>query len=284
MALVIRRLRGAGVVLALSFHFLLAVDPASHVWDFSSALLPLFVLFLPAGFHRLIDGVVGRWRGRPAVERLASIGLVVALQATSLVGPLPDWLPAYPLWLAIGGAVTVAAARFVIGADGGLRWTLGGTGPDDGRRWSLGVVIVLVIGLANGLAPYAEVRTAAAFNMYSNLRIVDGDSNHFVVPALPVGLHRPMAALEDPGPDSELAFYHSAGMIVPMENLTRYATDHRDEVVVGRVGEGQSVLVEPAAGGVMGRLVDGLETKLAFRRALDADEPAACLRSWGPIG
>lgn len=292
IALVIRRLRPAGVVLALTFHFFLAIDPSSHVWDFSSTLLPLFVLFLPIAFHRRADAVVARWRARPMVERLASVGLVVAVQALALAGPLPDWFPAYPLWLIVGGGVAVSAARFVAalgppeldpvrGDSGPL---IGGAGPSRSRRWTVGAALVLALGVANGLAPYAELRTAAAFNMYSNLRIVDGDSNHFLVPALPLGFERPYAAVEDPPPGSELAYYRDAGMVVPLESLARFAADHPGEAVVARIGAGRPQGVEAAGRGRLGWLVDALEHKLGFRRAIDGSEPARCLRSWGPIG
>jgi hypothetical protein len=47
-------------------------------------------------------------------------------------------------------------------------------------------VIVALIAV-NGVLPYLEVKTAAGWNMYANLRTVDGDSNHFLVRAtLPV--------------------------------------------------------------------------------------------------
>jgi hypothetical protein len=147
------------------------------------------------------------------------------------------------------------------------------------------VALVVLLGLANGLAPYAELRTAAAFNMYSNLRIIDGESNHLLVPALPLGLDRPLAAVVDPPAGSELAYYDAAGMVVPMENLERYATARPEEAVVARVGEAPARLVIPGAEpGLVGRLVGELEHKLAFRRAVDGAEPARCLRSWGPIG
>ena len=35
--------------------------------------------------------------------------------------------------------------------------------------------------VANGSTPYLELKTAYGWNMYANLRTVDGDSNHFVV-------------------------------------------------------------------------------------------------------
>ncbi len=41
------------------------------------------------------------------------------------------------------------------------------------------LIPLLVIG--NGLTPYLELKTGYGWNMYSNLRTVDGDSNHVLV-------------------------------------------------------------------------------------------------------
>ena len=42
-------------------------------------------------------------------------------------------------------------------------------------------LLVPLLVVANGLTPYLELKTAYGWNMYANLRTVDGDSNHFVV-------------------------------------------------------------------------------------------------------
>lgn len=255
--LAVRRWRAVGVVVALAFHFVLAVHPVTHIWDFSSTLLVLFLLFLPARGHQHLDARVAVWRTRPIGERGLGLALVLALQTVALAGPLPGWLPAYPLWLLVGGATLALAVSELVD-----RWA--GAGIDStprersGRGHPITVATVVVAGLAllNGLAPYAEVRSAAGFNMYSNLRVIDGESNHWFLPALPIWSRGPLV---EPGPDPELDHYRSAGLVVPVENLDRHQ---------GRRPGWRATLAH----------------KVAFRRAVAVDRPDRCLRAWGPIG
>ncbi len=60
MLLVVRRTRYLGVVVALGFHFMLALDRTHQFYDFSSILLPLFVLFLPEQFAVDVRDAVAR--------------------------------------------------------------------------------------------------------------------------------------------------------------------------------------------------------------------------------
>src|SRR4030095_5482793 len=49
----------------------------------------------------------------------------------------------------------------------------------------VGHVVFLLLPLvvvANGLTPYFELKTGFGWNMYANLRTVDGDTNHYLVP------------------------------------------------------------------------------------------------------
>jgi hypothetical protein len=42
-------------------------------------------------------------------------------------------------------------------------------------------MVIPILAFANGTLPYLEVRTAGSWNMYANLSVVDGNSNHFVI-------------------------------------------------------------------------------------------------------
>jgi hypothetical protein len=54
--LVLRRSRRWGLLLALGFHWSLALDLAQHFWDFSSVLFAGFLLFTD---DRQVDHVTG---------------------------------------------------------------------------------------------------------------------------------------------------------------------------------------------------------------------------------
>lgn len=327
--LVLRRFRSAGAVLAVSFHFVLALDPASHVWDFSAVLLPLFLLFMPSEVHRLLDRALARHRLRPPVERTLTLGIVVAAHGVVSTGatPLPTWAVAFPAWLALGGVIGGAAVWMVVGgakslmaaevragksgegaaasgADG--RASEAGTGErrEGDIAWRVAGFLVPVVALTAliGLGPYLEYRTAAAFNMYSNLQVVDGVSNHYLIGSLAPRSRASNPPDASPVPessvlevvsasdDSPLQYYIERGLALPVENLERYLARHEDDQVTVRVA---GTVVPAAEAGLVStdrspdlasRLWSSLRYKLAFRRAVDLSPPRQCLRSWGPIG
>lgn len=295
--LVVRRFRPFGVMLGLAFHFVLAIDPVSHVWDFSSVLLPLFLLFAPAT-HEPLDRLVLATGRRPIGERVVGAAIVVALgavvltEAAPVFGALPRWAVAYPLWLAVGGGTTAVAIRAILaartGTDGGPAQPPPAPPRAPGVRVAL--VVVVAIGLANGLGPYLEYRTAAAFNMYSNLRVADGESNHLLVPALreEPGELATVVAVDEGSP---LRYYRTASLALPVANLDRYLRDHPGENPVVAVGDREPTparalgLGQPVADeGTLGRWLGTVEHKLTFRRAIPVGSEAACLRAWGPAG
>lgn len=184
----IRRARLVGIGLALAFHFLLALDPISFTFDFSSILFALFFLFLPDAFWRFVAAAWRRWQ-----ERLASIsprlmpflrtGLAVSctllLYATtsSSVGWSVFHLSGRRmLWLGYGPLVIVTFAVFV--ARRRLRPLA--YGPDLRRPPLLLAPIIAIVAL-NGAAPYLGLKTGTSFTMFSNLRTEGGRSNHFVI-------------------------------------------------------------------------------------------------------
>ncbi|MGH1489021.1 MAG: hypothetical protein ACRBK7_06430 [Acidimicrobiales bacterium] len=277
--LLTRRLRTRGAVLGLGFHFLLALEPVSHVWDFSATLLPLFLLFMPEPFTASLElrllAVAQRIRSAGARAPQLAVALLFAAQAAVLASPAPNWLLAYPLWLALAGPILVAAFRSVFTS-----------GPQDPRGvveqnevWRVGFLFVPVIAVAVaiGVGPYLEVRSSAAFNMYSNLQIVDGRSNHFLI-----GSPRPdtgppgsntassVSVVTSAAEGSPLSYYVGSGLLVPNENLSRHLKGNAAD---GAAGEG-----------VRASVADYFGNKLAFRRAVDGTDVVRCQRAWGPLG
>lgn len=318
--LALRRTRAAGVVLALGFHFVLAIDPIGHVWDFSATLLPLFLLFLPRTFHRGLDQIVLRIAQRPLLQRGLVVGLAVALQGLALSGatPLPTWIVAYGLWTALGVATLALAVLHLISA---RAITAGGEADgmpggaidrDSEAEWGTGLwpvapALLIVVGLtaAIGISPYLELRSAAAFNMYSNLAVHDGTTNHLLVGAIrsqPADVSWPGAAsgaaanlsgsmvrIVEADRGSALGYYVENDLLVPQENLDRYLVARPAENVVLDY-DGVALPARQVGIGV-GRTSGWLESlsshlryKLGYRRAVDGSARGRCLRAWGPIG
>jgi hypothetical protein len=171
--LCIRRTRHAGVVVGLLFHGVIAFDQTHQFSDFSSVLVPLFVLFLPASFarnamERLRDEV------RLVVAAVCALLLLVQWQqgTTRLFRDGLGW--AWVIYIAVVVALVI---QFLRDRPAPIERPMSFSGHGV-PRW---LVIVPLLVLITGLSPYLELRTAYAFNMYSNLQTADGESNHFLV-------------------------------------------------------------------------------------------------------
>ena len=285
--LVAPRTRLIGVWLGLLFHFVLALDPTGHVFDFSSALVPLFLLFLPpAGQRRLDAAVLGLRANRTGAEMALTLAVAMALHGAVLVSGAPRWAVAWPLWLVV--AVSVMAA------------VRAATGPSDGPdasphslmppRWAWPVVVLAV---AVAVGPYLEVRSAASFNMYANLRVAGGASNHLVVPASPAGGRELVRLIsvsvqgshdtaESALADALRDAYVGVDVLVPLENV-RHLVHERPglEIVVDGIDTSTSPHVVDRAGWGWR---DELAHRLLHRRVVSTDESPTCARSWGLLG
>jgi len=299
--LVIRRWRVVGVLLALSFHYVLALDPSSHVYDFTSTLFPLFLVFMPLGFHerlsKAVDSIGGRFGRFGPLALPAAIAAFVVAHGVVLASGWPVWTVAYPAWLIVGGAVVVQAFAYAVGLVRSGGW------PSTERlaarlAWPLIPVIALVA--LNGLAPYLQLRTAAAFNMYSNLETVHVDSNHFLVRTT-AGLRTSDVVVITAAPnDHPLAHYVDRGVAIPVDNLRHYLRlqsfaaggdfdpidDRLDEVKLDWLttagGEQPASVAElDPADMSWGEMIS---YKLGYRRPVDLQTVPRCLREWGPVG
>lgn len=279
-----RRTRSAGVLVALAFHFVLALDRTHQFFDFSAVLVCLFLLFLPAGGASTIlasasdvrDRLAARWSSGPELLRLvglAACGLAVVVAA----GP-GDW-PAPPLlrnagvvvWIVYGVVALAAAAAAVRAARGEPRPLVGaGVAP---------VLLLLpAVAVLNGLTPYLEVKTAASWNMYSNLAVVDGDSNHLVVRrGLPLtdAHERLVEVIDAEGVD--LGFYIGSDWRLAEVMLEDHLADRPGAIVTGVV-DGERIRYDGGGGGAR----PAWRQKLQVFRAVDGDPPVGCQPSFGP--
>jgi hypothetical protein len=182
--LLVRRTRHTGVMVALLFHSLIAFDQTHQFSDFSSVLAPLFVLFLPRTFA---SDVVGQARQLASVNRERIRAFVILGAALLLVAQFygrGDGVARLFLdgrgfaWAIYDVALLALVIAYLLGEPRKALEHPLALRRDNAPPW-LAVLPALV--LFTGLSPYLELRTAYAFNMYSNLETVDGRSNHLIV-------------------------------------------------------------------------------------------------------
>lgn len=282
--LAVRRTRQGGVLLALGFHFVLALNRDHRFFDFSSVLVALFLLFLsPEVASRSVDGMrsvrsalADRWSSGPELVRLLALA-VGAVLVVIVTGSRPwntDWFllrAGVWTWFAYG-IVTFALAAWAV------RQTAITSGPLLTPGFRPLLLLLPAIAVLNGLAPYLELKTATSWNMYSNLRIVDGESNHLLARrGLPVtrAQERLVQVVSATGVD--LSFYIGSDWFLPEPTLLDAIADRSGAEVSGWV-DGQPAMyrggIEPA------RPI--WRQKLQVFRSVDGRGPSSCQVVFGP--
>lgn len=287
LLLVVRRTRHAGVVLALVFHGVLAADQAHQFFDFSSVLAALFVLFLPESAGTWVAERAGSTRARLALvhDRLPMLvhagaaaaptaaGLAVAAGLLTPRAALDlGWWP-WQLWavLCVGGALRFLDQRPPAPMPGALR-----------PHHALFLLVPLLV-VGNGLTPYLELKTGFGWNMYANLRTVDGESNHFVVRRTwPLSDAQGDLVRVVSSDDPALEVYARRGYLLAFYQLRIYLADHPDarltfehrgKTVALERADDRPELVEP---------VPSWRQKVQLFRAVDARSPERCVPTFGP--
>lgn len=284
--LLVARTRRIGVVIALVFHAVLALDRSHQFFDFSAVLFALFPLFLAPSAGTWVAERVGSVRARLALrnERLperahlaaAAVPIVVALLVTvdvidSDAGVDVGWLPwqLFSLTIVIGTIWFVRQQQAVPAV----------------RLMPHHAVFLLVplLVVLNGLTPYLELKTGYGWNMYANLRTVDGESNHLLV--------RRTLPLTDEQDDivriidtnaSGLVRYQETDYGLTWRQLRTYmANVPNRSITYERAGERIELdrasdlpeLVEP---------VPSWREKVQLFRAVDLTSPERCVPAFGP--
>jgi len=284
--LVVRRTRRVGVVVALVFHTLLAVDHSHQFFDFSSVLFALFVLFLPPDAGSWVAERLGSVRARLALRgeqvperaHLALValpvlaGLLVAIDVSTPTGALQaGWWP----WQLYALATIVAAVRF-----------LGQAPPVTSVRLAPHHVLFALIPLlvvVNGLTPYLEAKTGYGWNMYANLRTVDGETNHLVVPrTFPVTDEQADLVQIMSSDAPALAWYAANDYALTWRALRTYVSERPDVRLRYRRGSEVVSLARASDDPELVAPVPEWRDKVQLFRAVDLRSPERCTPSWGP--
>jgi hypothetical protein len=277
--------RRAGVVLGLAFHTLLAVDRSHQFFDFSSVLFALFVLFLPPNAGTWVAERVGSLRARLALqdERLPErvhlvlvavptvVGLLVAIDVLDPALALQiGWWP----WQLYAATLLATTFRF-------LRQDPSTPSTRLMPHHALFALVPLLV-VANGLTPYLELKTGYGWNMYANLRTVDGDSNHFLVRGtLPLTDEQADVVEIVDTNSAALGRYAANDYALTYRQLRTFLAEHPrvritykrgTEVVALERADDRPELVEPQA---------AWREKVQLFRAIDLRSPERCVPTFG---
>lgn len=285
--LVRRRTRHLGVVVGLLFHGVVALDRSHQFFDFSSVLAALFLLFLPAEAGTWVAERAGSVRARillrdergPTVVHAIAVALAVAIAAACTLDQIDaregvdvGWVP----WQIYTAIVILAVLRF-------LRERPRAAGRTMLRPAHVLLLVVPALVVFNGLTPYLELKTGYGWTMYSNLRTVDGDSNHLLVrAALPLTDEQadPVRIVSTDAPG--LQGYARSDFALTWRQLRAFMSRHpEDAITYERAGE-RVVLTRAADDPDLVRPVSPWLEKVALFRAIDLTSPERCVPTFGP--
>lgn len=184
LALLIRRFRHVGIAGGIAFHLLLSLSGYAMYISFTMLALSLHTLFLNEKAARAIIGsrfilLVRRKLAEP-IYKLLALSFILWLAAFAFVGNYTlASLVAFPLilpfcWATLrhGGKPGAYVARW--------------------QTLSIGMVVGVLF-FINCSLPFAGLKTAQTVNMFANLRLEAGDSNHLVF----TSDYRPFRYLDD---------------------------------------------------------------------------------------
>ena len=142
--------------------------------------------------------------------------------------------------------------------------------------------LVPLLVLANGLTPYFEVKTGYGWNMYANLRTVDGETNHLLLPGTFPLTDEQDDLVEIVDTDSPgLAPYAREGYALTWRQLRTYLArnpgvrityQRGNELVSLHRADDRPAAVEP---------VPGWREKVQLFRAVDLHDPERCVPTFG---
>ncbi len=197
--LLMRRTRYAGIILAVLFHLMLALNPHHVFYDFSAMLFAIYFLFVPYDFwsefrKKSFNLKIERW-----TEQRVSAGLLRRIFTIFNLVLIASLVAAFLLRLAPQDANLIDALQQIVR----VVWVLFALGlmfifyivtrstnifaavrPIDSLKIRTPFIAFLMIALLifNGMNPYLGLKTESSFAMFSNLHTEDKRTNHLFMP------------------------------------------------------------------------------------------------------
>lgn len=181
------RYKWLGMAIGIPFHIIIGWTGYAFYKDFSTIVLVMYAMFLPATALRNASADAARRFGSEA--RAATFGRLV-LAGSLLIflisaGILLDYRQAVPTHTQFVWFFTFYALAFYAFA---LRYTP--WRQDGDAMWDFGIrpgwlAILPVLFFLNGTSPYLGLKTESSITMFSNLHTEDNQTNHLIHGQLP---------------------------------------------------------------------------------------------------
>ncbi|MEM8632126.1 MAG: thiol-disulfide oxidoreductase [Pseudomonadota bacterium] len=269
--LFVPRWKVVGMAIGVPFHVIIGWTGYAYYKDFSTIVLVLYTLFIPAaalstGFDRL-SRLFGSRETALSVGRMAIFGLLTAFAVVSFwrSGTLAVTHASFT-WV-----FTVYAIVFYVFLLLCVRPAPGEAQPKAGL-----LAVLPILFFINGASPYLGLKTESSIAMYSNLHTEGGQTNHLIHGTLPFAAGYQEDLVVPIGSNSA-AFNES--FVYPGSALVRYELDRMLALTPGLnvIVEVNGARVETAAGWTNTYLASGpLTQSFLMFKPVDFNRPKAC--------
>jgi hypothetical protein len=241
LLLLFPRTRLLAMLAAWPFHFALTFHPRPGIYAFSSMLLAMLTLFLPPGFYARLHEhpIVRHLVGVAASQRIYWTRLAVAAASVAVLMAIPVMLSGIEVegtrpavWERRAGMLlwmpyaTILLAALLLGWPGARRESARGF-LLNARRSPAGGILLLFI--ANGIAPYLGFQTVRTMSMFSNIRTEGDRTNHLFVPSsLQIADYQDDLVRVVGSSDLLLNFYAKNQSLLPFTEIRRIAWQNPD--------------------------------------------------------
>lgn len=199
-ALLFSGTRHAGIVIGILFHGLLALSGYAMYAVFSTLTISLHVLFLtPDGALNAVKSPLWRVYDDFVKKPLLVFAVILVFAAIAFSAIMRDFSGVSYIWGVLISPLVVSIALY---GSGRLHQ------PVIWSRWRWVNVVSLAF-FVNGAMPYMGLKTAQTLNMFANLRLEGGVSNHLIMHRAPSLFHYldDLAKVQSADPELRLDFF-----------------------------------------------------------------------------
>lgn len=275
------RTRNLAVLIALVFHFFLTLDPFTNYADFSSTMFPLFVFFLSDNFIRKSKNNLNSFLQiliQKNILRYFSIFCFVIIFYLLFNGLKAEYIPflfySSTFFWFLYTLILITYFAFTING----KWQIN-------RIKNFKIIpsffpqqLLAFLFLLNGTLPYLGVKTRSSFDMYSNLRVEGGISNHLLVKKSLdlLGYTGTLVKIIDSSDPFLIEEYKDKKLLLTYFEFWRYVSAHPEISVTYEINNEQHHLNTVKEEPTLIIPPDLLLQKLLWYRPIDENLPARC--------
>lgn len=273
--------RNFAILVAIVFHFFLSIDPATNYTDFSSTMYPLLVFFLSDDF--LIKSKVNLNSFLRSLLTNKSIIYLVTfcfliIFCTLFISNNNEYFARYYYSLNFFWYFYVLALITYFSFSINGKWQTNQIKDFKLIPPSLPLKILALIFFLNGSLPYFGIKTRTAYDMYSNLRVEGGISNHLLIKKTLdlLGHTNKLVKIIDSSDSFLLTEYKDKNLLLTYFEFWRYTSSHLGISVSyeinGQSYNLKSIIDDPN----LATPPNFFLQKLLWYRPVDAELPARC--------